>query len=350
MKYRLLGTTGLKVSCLCLGTATMGTHWGARWTMDRSDADSLIDMALDHGVNFFDTANVYNRGESEEWLGRTLKRRSVRESVVVSSKFGYRTDPRNVNSGGCSRSAMFTAVDRSLVRLGTDYLDLYYMHLWDRVTPVEETLTAAADLVSNGKIRYFGLSNVPGWYLGQAEMLCRWRGRPHLAAIQMHYNLLERSVEHEVFPLLERGPALVGWGPLANGLLTGRYQVDPAEREIRGAGRLTETFSTGDIDPFQDVVVRVLDCLRDLSDQLGPSPAQIALAWLLHRPELAAVVLGVSSHQQLLDNLAALDVELSEEMLARLDVASARPTPYPHTFLREELQVLVHGTDAPCQR
>jgi aryl-alcohol dehydrogenase-like predicted oxidoreductase len=315
--------------------------------MTQSEADSLIDMALDRGVNFFDTANVYNGGESELWLGKALKRQSVRESVVVATKFGYRTDPRNANSGGCSRNAMFTAVDRSLRRLGTDYIDLYYLHLWDRVTPAEETLAAAADLISSGKIRHFGLSNVPGWYLAQSDMWCRWRGLPSIAAVQMHYNLLERSVEHEIVPLVGRGPALVSWGPLANGLLAGRYQIDLAKREIQGPGRLTETFSTGDIDPYQDVVVRVLDCLNELSRELGHSPAQIALAWLSHKPHLTAVVLGVSSQTQLLDNLTALEVRLPAEALDRLDQASARPTPYPHTFLEEGSQAMVHGTDLP---
>ena len=343
MRYRFLGRTGLKVSCLSLGTATMGSRWGAWWTMPQSEADALIGMALDRGINFFDTSNAYQGGESEVWLGTALKRRSIRESVVVATKFGYRTDPRNANSGGCSRNAMFTAVDRSLRRLGTDYIDLYYMHLWDRVTPAEETLAAAADLVASGKIRYFGLSNVPGWYLGQAEVLCRWRALPPPAAVQMNYNLLERSVEHEIFPLLRHGPGLVSWGPLANGLLAGRYRVDLAKREITGKGRLTGTFTTGDVDPYQEVVVRVLDCLDELSRELGHSTAQIALAWLLHKPQVTAVVLGVSSRAQLVENCAALDVELPSDVMARLDQASARPKPYPHTFLEEEYQVLVHG-------
>ncbi len=316
----------------------------------QADSDSLVSKALDCGINFFDTANVYNGGESEEWLGKAIRRRSVRDSVIVATKFGYLTDPRNLNSGGCSRSAIFTSVDQSLSRLGTDYIDLYYMHLWDRVTPPEETLAAAASLIASGKIRYFGVSNVPGWYLGQSQVLCQWRGLPQVAAVQMNYNLLERSVEHEVFPLVGRKSALVSWGPLANGLLAGHYDVDLAKREIRGKGRLTEAFATGDLDPFQEVVLRVLSCLDELSRELGCSTAQIALAWLLHKPELTAVALGVSSQKQLLENVAALNVQLSPDMLARLDKASARPVPYPYTFLGPEYQDMVHANQPAAAR
>jgi aryl-alcohol dehydrogenase-like predicted oxidoreductase len=312
--------------------------------MPEASSDALVGMALDSGINFFDTANVYNGGESEQWLGKALSRRSVRDRVIVATKFGYQADPRDLNSGGSGRGAMLAAVDRSLRRLGTDYIDLYYLHLWDGVTPAEETLAAAASLVASGKIRAFGVSNVPGWYLGQAQVLCRWRGLPPVAAVQMNYNLLERSVEHEMFPLIGRESALVSWGPLANGLLAGHYDIDLAAREIRGKGRLTETFGTGDLDPFQEVVPRVLGCLAELSAELGCGIAQLALAWLLHKPELTAIALGVSSPEQLTGNLAALDVALSADMMARLAAASARPVPYPHTFAGPEYLELVHGT------
>ncbi|WP_158674696.1 aldo/keto reductase [Streptomyces hoynatensis] len=346
--YRFLGTTGLRVSRLCLGAATMGSRWGARWTMSQADADSLVGTALDNGINFFDTANVYNGGESEQWLGKAIRRARAREAVVVATKFGYLTDPRNANSGGCSRNAMFGAVERSLRRLGTDWIDLYYLHLWDGVTPPEETLAAAADLVAGGKIRYFGISNVPGWYLARCQALAQWQGLPPVAAVQMNYNLLERGVEHEICPLLDRGPALVGWGPLANGLLAGHYRVDRAARVIRGRGRLTESFTTGDLDPFDETVPRVLDCLREVARELGSSAAQVALAWLLHRPRLTSVALGVSSPAQLRENLASLDLTLPREALSRLDLASRRPLPYPHTFLAPGYQRLVHPQGPPA--
>ncbi|MET9730314.1 aldo/keto reductase [Streptomyces sp. NPDC006458] len=344
--YRLLGRTGLKVSNIALGAATFGSQWGPRWTMPASDADALLGVALDHGINFFDTANVYNRGESEAWLGKALNTRSARDRVVIATKCGYRTDPRDVNSGGCSRRNLVASVERSLRRLGTDYIDLVYLHLWDGVTPVEESLAAAADLVAAGKIRYFGLSNVPGWYAGQAEVTGRWRGWPVPAAVQLNYNVLERSIEHEFFPFAEMtGVGLVAWGPLANGLLTGRYRIDVEERRIVGEGRVTETFTTGDVDPFRPAVPLVIRCLTELAADMGRSPGQLALAWILSRSHITSAVVGVSSREQLLENLAALEICLPPEAVARIDQASHQPIPYPYTFMSEDIQALVHGTE-----
>ena len=324
MDYRPLGRTGLKVSSLSLGAATLGTRWGPRWTMTAAEADTLIGTAVDAGINFFDTANVYNAGESETWLGRCLHRLAVRHRVVISTKFGYRTDPCDPNSGGSGRQTMHSSVENSLRRLDTDHIDLLYLHLWDKTTPVEETLAAAADLVTAGKVRYFGLSNVPGWYLGQADVLARWHGWPVPAAIQVNYNLLERFVEHEVLPFAQQaGMGVVGWGPLANGLLTGRYQVDPQKAEIIGAGRMTENFTTGAVDPFRPVVPRVLQTLTQLSADLGRPPEHIALAWLLQRPSVTSIALGVSTSAQLQSNLRAQELELTPSAHAALDKASS---------------------------
>ncbi|MFE6625223.1 aldo/keto reductase [Streptomyces sp. NPDC057740] len=347
MKYRFLGDSGLEISVLCLGTATMGSRWGAHWTMSETDADSLVGAALESGINFFDTADVYNGGESEKWLGRALGRRSVRDRVVIATKSGYRTEPGHPHSGGNSRNAVTRAVDRSLRRLGTDYIDLYYLHLWDGVTPPEETLGTVADLVAAGKIRHFGVSNVPGRYLAECRALHRWRGLPPVAAVQMNHNLLERSAEHETVPMLDGRTSLVSWGPLADGLLTGRYRINPTTRRLTGKGRLTEAFGVSDADPFQERVQRVLGCLDELSQELGHDPALIALAWLLARPGLASVALGVSSLEQLLHNLAAPDLELSPEQTARLDRAGAEPARYPYTFLTPEHQRMVHGDNLP---
>ncbi|CQR66122.1 aldo/keto reductase [Streptomyces leeuwenhoekii] len=344
--YRLLGRTGLKVSNIALGVATLGSQWGPRWTMPASDADALLGVAIDHGINFFDTANVYNRGESEAWLGRALNSRAARDRVVIATKCGYRTDPRDVNSGGCSRKNMFASVERSLRRLGTDYIDLLYLHLWDGVTPVEESLAAAADLVASGKVRYFGLSNVPGWYAGQAEAMSRCRGWPVPAAVQLNYNVLERSIEHEFFPFAEMtGVGLVAWGPLANGLLTGRYRIEVQERRIVGDGRVTETFTTGDVDPFRPIVPQAIQCLSELAAETGRSPGQLALTWILSKSHITSVAVGVSSREQLLENLAALETSLAPEAIARIDRASHQTTPYPYTFLAEDIQELVHGTE-----
>jgi aryl-alcohol dehydrogenase-like predicted oxidoreductase len=314
--------------------------------MSVAEATRLVGTAIDRGINYFDTANVYNMGESEEWLGSILDRLSARDHVVISTKFGYRTNPRDPNSGGSGRASMFGSVERSLRRLGTDHVDLLYLHLWDRVTPVEETIEAATDLVRAGKVRYFGLSNVPGWYLGAADTMSRCRQLARPIAVQLNYNLLTRAAEPEFLSFLRySGMGLVAWGPLANGLLSDRYTVDPGTRRIDGTGRLTETFTTGDVDPFSPVVPRVLDCLACLSTRLGHPVASLALAWLLHKPEVTSVLMGVSTSEQLEHNLAALDVGLDDGAIAELDKASLDRPVHPYTFLTDEVQQLVHGTE-----
>ncbi|MFF0145156.1 aryl-alcohol dehydrogenase-like predicted oxidoreductase [Amycolatopsis sulphurea] len=344
MRYRWLGRTGVKVSEFGFGAATLGSRWGPRWTMSEEDADVVVGLALDAGINHFDTANVYNGGESEVWLGRALKAHSARDRVVLSTKFGYRTDPRNVNSGGSGRRAMTAAVDRSLRRLGTDWIDLYYLHLWDRETPVAETLAAAQTLVAQGKIRYLGVSNVPAWYVGVAEGLHPGA----VSAVQLNYNLLVRSVEHEFATLAEHtGVGLVGWGPLANGLLAGRYRVAEGERRLEGAGRLTETFGTGNVDPFAPGVGDVLEQLDKVAADTGHPRAVVALAWLLGREPLASILLGVSGPEQLAQNLRAAEVDLPEDARTALDRVSEPVLAHPYNFLTPQLQKLVHGNDLP---
>ncbi len=346
MTYRQLGATGIRVSSISLGTGTMGSRWGPRWTMSPGMADRLVGAAIDNGINFFDTANVYNGGESEVWLGRALRQLSARDEVLVSTKFGYRWDRGDLNSGGGNRHSMIGSVDRSLRQLDTDHIDLLYLHLWDRQTPVAETLAVAAELQARGKIRYFGLSNVPGWFLGQAEVLADWHSWPKPAALQLNYNLLARSIEAEYLSYVRSsGIALVAWGPLANGLLARTYQRDVEQRTLSGPGRLTENFVTGDVDPFREVVTRVLDCVHSLAEETGLSRVQLALGWLLNKPEVTSVVLGVSDPDQLEQNLTALEVRLESKWLDRLDAASAEPVAYPYTFFEPDVQQLVHGTE-----
>lgn len=344
MRRRSLGLTDLKVSELSLGVATFGSRWGPHWTMSRADAARVLDRAVDHGIDHVDTSNVYNQGESETWLGQLLRRPGCRDRVTVATKFGYRTSPIDPLSAGCGRHAMVKAVDSSLQRLGIDTIDLLYVHLWDMVTPPEETLSAASELVAAGKIRYLGLSNVPGWYLGACDALGRATALPRPAAVQLHHNLLVRGMEGEFYSFVDfRNTGLVCWGPLANGLLAGRYLVDRDRRTITGTGRLTDTFSTGDVDPFDPVTERVLRCLAELSNETGHHPAQLALAWLLSRRQVSTVLIGVSTEQQLADNLAAAELDLPDEAVDRLDMASCRRPEHPWTFLTDEVQTLVHG-------
>lgn len=338
MEFRTLGATDLRVSRLSLGVATFGSSWGPHWTLSLEVAHRILDVALGHGINYFDTANVYNRGESEEWLGTLLKTLRARERCVISTKFGYRTNLVGANHGGSGRATMMRAVEASLRRLKTDYIDVYYLHLWDRTTPIEQTLQAATELVEQGKIRHFALSNVPSWYFARADCLAACHGWTPPVAIQLNYNLLTRAMEPEYDSMLDVTKAgLVAWGPLANGLLAGRYVVDRETRTVRGQGRLTEAlFSTGQIDPHAEHVERVRRELDTLCEETGHPHAVLAIGWLLARPRVASVLLGVSAPAQLLENLGAPSV-LDAEVLRRLDRASEVPPRPPYGFLETEL-------------
>lgn len=347
MPFRQLGQTGLRVSRLSLGTGTFGSRWGPRWSMPALQADALVGLALDRGVNFIDTANVYNGGESELWVGRAINGLRARSRVVVATKFGYRGDARALNSGGASRSSMAASVEKSLTRLGTDYIDLLYLHVWDGVTPVAETLGAAADLRAAGKIRYFGLSNVPGWYLGASDVMADWRGWPRTAALQMHYNLLARTIEGEFLPYLRReGTGFVVWGPLANGLLARPYSIDQRTRTVTGAGRVTEAFGTGDIDPHGPRVEPVIATVKRIACAHGHAPGQVALAWLLAQEPVSSIVLGVTGPDQLEENLGALAVSLTSPELEELNHASQPDSIYPYTFAEPGVLNLVRGPES----
>lgn len=310
--------------------------------MSESEATRAFDFSRAQGVNFFDTANVYNQGESEEWLGRRL-RGVPRAEVVISTKFGYRYDPRNPDSGGSHGTAMQAAVEKSLRRLGLDCIDMLYLHLWDCLTPPEVTLQAALQLVRQGKIRYFCLSNVPGWYAGCVHGLLNGTG-VSLGALQINLNLLVREPEAEFFVFARHARVpLIAWGPLANGLLSGRYEVDLNARELTGAGRMVSNFCSGTLDPFQPRVVSVLETLRHLSAQSGCSPSVLSIAWLLSKPDISCVAVGFSSADQLAENLSAAHHDIDSEVFKTLDTASAVPCLYPYTFLEPEMQKLVHG-------
>ena len=348
MTYRYLGRSGLRVSPLAFGTGTFGAAWGQGWSIDKAEAEAIFNAFLDGGMNHIDTADVYQAGESETWTGEFMKARGGRDRVLIATKYTMGMDPTNPNGGGNGRARMIPAVDQSLRRLQTDHIDLLYAHHWDTHTPVEEVLRGFDDLIRAGKVRYAGLSNFPGWYLGQADVLTRWHGWAPVAAIQMEYNLLERTVEDEYLPFAERtGTGLLAWSPLANGLLTGRYAIDPVARTLSGAGRVTGTFVTDPfIDPFAPETATTLDVLRVIAGELEVSPAQTALAWLLHRPGLTGVVTGASNVAQVMSNLAAAEIRLSADQLARLDKASARRPRNPYGFHRGDVQAAIRGEDA----
>lgn len=345
MDYRRVGRSGLKVSALTLGVANFGSRWGTHWTLEKAEAGRLLDMALEAGINAFDTANIYNNSESEDWLGELLVARGERSRVILSTKAGFRSNSKDPNSGGAGRINLMKAVDASLKRLRTDYIDLFYLHLWDCQTPLEETLDTLDLLVAAGKLLYFGFSNVPSWYVARAEMRNHLLGKSPPIAVQLNYNILSRHIEVDYLDHVAdlAGVGVIAWGALANGLVSGRYTVNLDDQTIVGHGRINDAaFTTGTEDPYQAHVPATLNALQHLARETGHSMSQLALAWLL-RKNLSSVVLGVSSEVQLCENLGAARIRLDDTALALLDAAGLPTTNYPHTFLQDDIQTLVHG-------
>lgn len=320
--FRTLGRSGLIVTPLCLGTMTFGAP---RWGASDEEARAIFGAYVDAGGNFFDTADTYAKGRSEETLGQLIAERGLRDQVVVATKFTWNAVPGVPTTGGNSRKNIRRALEGSLRRLGTDFVDLYWLHHWDMVTPVEEVLQTLGDLVRAGDIRYFGFSNVPAWYAAQAATLAQVHGGPGPVALQLEYSLVERGPEREhVTAARHFGLGLTPWSPLAAGFLTGKYT-----REERGEGRLSGPNPFGD-SKFTDANWAVLDTLRSVAAEVGRPPAQVALAWLSGQPGVTAPIVGASRPEQLGDHLAALDLPLSGEQRRRLDEAGA-PPPSLHT-------------------
>ena len=318
MDYRTLGNTGCAVSTLALGTMTFGKE------TDERGAHDQLDMFVEAGGNLVDTADVYSRGVSEQMIGRWLAARSdVRDRIVLATK-GRFPMGEDVNDLGLSRRHLQRALDDSLRRLGVDTVDLYQVHAWDPVTPVEETLATLDDMVRSGKVRYVGLSNYTGWQVQKAVATARARGWQAPVTLQPQYNLLVRELEWEVVPsCLDGGLGLLPWSPLGGGWLTGKYQRD--ERPT-GATRLGEDPERGveayDRRSTQQRTWDVVDAVRDVADQRGASMAQVALSWLADRPAVSSVILGARTTEQLADNLAAAGLHLEPEQTELLDKAS----------------------------
>lgn len=322
MQYVALGNTGLKVSRICLGTMTYGAKSWRSWVLEEEEARPFFVRALEGGINFFDTADAYSLGRSEEIVGRALRELTSRDRVVIATKVFFKMgdDP---NSGGLSRKHIFDAIDASLRRLGTDYVDLYQIHRFDPTTPIEETLEALDALVRSGKVRYIGASSMYAWQFAGMLAASERRGLARFVTMQDHYNLVYREEEREMIPLCRaEGIGLLPWSPLARGLLTGTRK--------RGAGGDTgrakddayarELYTEADFD--------VVDRVVAVAGNRGESPARVALAWLLSRPGVVAPIVGASKVAHLDDAIAALDLQLTPEEIASLE------EPYrPHPVL-----------------
>jgi aryl-alcohol dehydrogenase-like predicted oxidoreductase len=341
-KYYTIGRSGLRVSRLALGAMTFGTEWG--WGADEDTARQLFNTYIDAGGNFIDTADLYTNGTSESWIGKFVAERGLRDRVVITTKFSYNADPGNPNAGGNGRKNILRAVEGSLKRLGTDYIDLYILHTWDRITPAEEVMRTFDDLVRSGKVRHIGLSDTPAWYAARAQTLAEWRGYEPLSTLQLEYSLVERNIEREFVPLgLELGMGVMVWSPLASGLLSGKYK--PSQGTFTGEGRL-DTLKESQNPAFQKFTEqnwKVVTELETVAKELDRSMAQVAVNWTVNRPGIGSAIVGATKLSQLEDNLKALDFTIPTELSDRLDAVSRLEAQFPYTFFSPEHQGMIHG-------
>jgi 1-deoxyxylulose-5-phosphate synthase len=311
MNYVKLGSTGVEVSPMCLGCMSFGIpeRGGHRWSLDDEASRPLIRRAIDAGINFFDTANVYSDGTSEEITGRALADFARRDEIVLATKVHGRMRP-GPNGAGLSRKAILSEIDASLRRLGTDYVDLYQIHRWDRTTPIAETLEALHDVVKEGKARYIGASSMYAWQFAKAQHLAERHGWTPFVTMQNHYNLLYREEEREMLPLCaDLGVGVIPWSPLARGRLTREWDATTARTE-------TDEFGRSLYQPDDRVIV---DAVAGIADRRGVSRAQVALAWLLRQPTVVAPIVGVTRVEHLDDALASLSLELTDDEVAELE-------------------------------
>jgi aryl-alcohol dehydrogenase-like predicted oxidoreductase len=331
--FRSLGRSGLIVSPLCLGTMTMGTP---RWGSPDTVSEAIFNAYIDAGGNFIDTADAYAVGRSEELLAEYIGKRRLRDKVVLATKFTMSAGEQagNPNGSANGRKNLYRALDASLHRLKTDFIDLYWMHAWDGVTPAEEVLQSLGDLVRAGKIRYFGFSDVPAWYAAKVATLAQAHNIPGPIALQLEYSLTERTIEREhVDCAREFGMGITPWSPLASGFLAGKYKRGE-DGKGSGEGRLA-LLASGNNPAFQKYTERnwkTLDALREVADEVGKPMAQVALAWASAQPGVTSLILGATKVEQLQDNIASLGVVLTAEQLAKLSAVSALELVHPYMF------------------
>jgi aryl-alcohol dehydrogenase-like predicted oxidoreductase len=319
MRYKLLGRSGLRVSEVALGTMTFGDAWG--WGAPKEESRRMFDAFVDAGGNFVDTACNYTDGQSEEFLGEFV--RADRERIVLATKYTLTSRRDDPNAGGNSRKSMVRALEGSLRRLGTDYVDLLWLHMWDAMTPVEEVARALDDLVSAGKVLYVGISDTPAWVVSQAVMLADLRGWSRFVAVQAPYSLADRDVERELLPMARSLElAFTPWGMLEGGALTGKYLSEAGDpRRYERAG---------------DRVNAIAREVVDVAEEIGASPSQVAIAWVRAQPWLTVPILGARTEEQLRDNLRALDVDLASEHVERLSAAGGFDVGFPRSFLESD--------------
>src|SRR5258707_2913016 len=329
MKYRLLGKSGLRVSEPSLGTMTFGDEWG--WGSAKAEAQKVYETYREAGGNFIDTANFYTNGTSETFLGEFMQ--GHRESVVLATKYSNAAPGNDPNAAGNHRKNMMQAVEARLKRLQTDYIDLYWVHIWDGITPVEEVMRGLDDLVRQGKVLYVGISDAPAWWVAQANTLAELRGWTQFIGLQLEYSLIERTVERELVPMARAlNLGVLAWSPLARGVLTGKYH---GEGKAEG-GRMTNE-GMKEFLLKEQRAAPIISAVKSVSDQTGRSMAQVALAWLRYQTAPVIPIIGARKVSQLHDNLASLVLELSAEQLKSLDGASQIELGFPQSIYEREM-------------
>ncbi len=323
--YVTLGRSGLRVSPFCLGAMTFGEELG--WGASVQESEAILDRYLELGGNFIDTANGYTKGHSEKIIGDHLAHaRETRDRVVIATKFSsnlYLGDP---NGGGSSRKSVLAACEQSLRRLRTDYIDLYWLHNWDKHTPIEETMATLHDLVHSGKVRYIGVSDTPAWKVAQAELIAEFRGWEPFIALQIEYSLLERTVEGELIPMArELGLGVTPWSPLRGGLLSGKYT-----RQNAGTAKPARSWLAQQLN---DKTYDLIEALARIARAHDTTVARVALAWVQARPGVSSTIIGARSVAQLDDNVKALDLHLTADQTAALDALTTPQLPFPIPFL-----------------
>ncbi|HWU25980.1 MAG TPA: aldo/keto reductase [Rhizomicrobium sp.] len=345
-EYRLLGRSGLRVSPICFGTMTFGA---GDWGSTNEEAKQMVDVYIDRGGNFFDTANIYGQmGQSEIVLGEAIHALR-RDSLVIATKYSLSMFPNDPNAAGNHRKNMVRAIENSLKRLKTEYIDLYYLHVWDSRTPVDEILRAFDDLVRAGKVIYIGLSDTPAWQASRMQAIAELRGWSQFCALQIAYSLMERTVEHELIPMAaELGMGVCPWSPLGGGILTGKYSKSDLARPGGSLSSISDIKSRKDANIMMGQVTEkalaVAEVVSAIAKETGKTAAQIAVAWTLVNRAVTAPIIGVRTVAQLKDNLGALDVELDAEQLKRLDAVSSVPPVFPKQMLSGPMSAALFGT------
>lgn len=319
MRYKLLGRSGLRVSELCLGTMTFGNDWG--WGAEKDESKKMFDLFAEAGGNFIDTSNNYTNGTSEKFIGEFMQ--NDRDHFVIATKYTLTERKSDPNFGGNHRKNMMRSVEGSLKRLGADFIDLLYLHMWDYVTPVEEVMRAMDDLVRSGKVLYVGVSDTPAWVVSQANMLADLRGWSRFVALQAPYSLADRALERDLIPMAEANDmAVLAWGVLEGGELTGKYNVPSDEPK-----RSTDT---------SERIKKVASMLMEVAKEIGHTPSQVAINWVRQGSQHIIPILGSRSDKHLKDNLGCLDFSLTDEQIRRLNESSPIELGFPHSFLASD--------------